>query len=204
MFSPTIQKLIDLFSKFPTVGPRTAARFVFYLIKLDKKETEDLVNTIKTLKEKIKTCNFCFNPFEKEGNLCEICQNPSRNREILCVVEKETDLNSIEKTNNYQGLYFILGGTVSKLKKEDIEKLPIKELKERIKNPQKFGIDTHFKEIIIATNPTPEGEATALYIERQLKNLNIKITHLARGLPTGGELEYADEETLKAAFEGRK
>jgi recombination protein RecR len=197
MFSPTIQKLIDLFSKFPTVGPRTAARFVFYLIKLDKKETEDLVNTIKT-------CNFCFNPFEKEGNLCEICQNPSRNREILCVVEKETDLNSIEKTNNYQGLYFILGGTVSKLKKEDIEKLPIKELKERIKNPQKFGIDTHFKEIIIATNPTPEGEATALYIERQLKNLNIKITHLARGLPTGGELEYADEETLKAAFEGRK
>lgn len=198
MHSPSVRKLIDLFSRFPTVGPRTAARFVFYLLSLPKEEIENLVSAVSELKNNVKICKSCFNPFEQEGTLCEICSNLSRDRTLLCVVEKETDLATIEKTKRYKGLYFILGGTVSTLKKADIEKLRIKELEERIKN------NPEIQEIIIAINPTTEGEATALYLERTLKSLNKKITRLGRGLPVGAELEYADEETLRAAFEGRK
>ena len=198
MYPPSIQKLIDLFSKFPTVGPRTAARFVFYLLKLSKEEIENLTGTISDLKSAIKICPLCFNPFQSEGKLCQICANPSRNKSLLCVVEKETDLISIEKTKKYNGPYFILGGTVSTLKKTDLEKLRTKELEERVKNHPEI------KEIIIATNPTTEGEATALYLERLLKPLAKKITRLGRGLPVGGELEYADEETLSSALEGRR
>jgi len=213
MYSKTIQKLIALFSKFPTVGPRTAARFVFYLMGLSKEEVNDLLKEIANLKKNVKLCSFCFNPFEpsvalaKEGetNLCEICQNPTRDKTLICVLEKETDLISIEKTKKYNGLYFILGGTVSTLKKEEIKKLRVEKLIERIKNPEKFGIlNAKFQEIILATNQTTEGEATALYLERILKPLNLKISRLARGLPVGAELEYADEETLKSALEGRK
>ncbi len=205
MYPKAIQKLIDIFSKFPTVGPRTATRFVFYLMKIKKEEIEDLIKSITNLKKRVKICSFCFNPFEGEDNLCKICSDSLRDKTLLCIVEKETDLTSIEKKKKYNGLYFILGGTVSKLKKQDLKKLKIKELTERIKNPQKFGIsDAKFKEIIIATNPTTEGEATALYLERILKPLNKKITRLGRGLPVGAELEYADKETLGSALEGRK
>jgi recombination protein RecR len=225
MFPPVIQKLIDLFSRFPTVGPRTAARFIFYLIKLPQKEFDELIKSTVDLRKKIKICSFCFNPFDasvnsaqvtsassEEEKLCSICHNASRDKNLLCIVEKETDLISIEKAKKYKGLYFILGGNFSVLKKEDIEKIKIKELEERIKNPENFGQpDANFKEVIIATNPTTEGEATALYIERELKKLQLpesrqspKITRLGRGLPVGGELEYADEETLGSAFEGRK
>lgn len=198
MYSKSIQELIELFSKFPTVGPRTAARFVFYLMKRKKEEVEELTKAIHNLKKNVKVCPFCFNPFEGEGGFCPICQNPSRDKSLLCIVEKETDLIALEKTKKYKGRYFILGGTVSVLKKEDIKKLKTKELGERIKN------NPEIKEIIIATNPTTEGEATALYLERLLKPLNKKITRLGRGLPVGGELEYADEETLKSALESRK
>lgn len=198
MYSKSVQKLIDLFSKFPTVGPRTAARFSFYLLGLSKEEIDNLTSTINELKKNIKICKFCFNHFEGEGELCEICSNPSRDKTLLCVIEKETDLVSIEKTKKYKGLYFILGGTVSTLKKADIEKLRIKELEKRVKGHPEL------KEIIIAINPTTEGEATALYLERLLKPFNIKITRLGRGLPVGAELEYADEETLSSALEGRK
>ena len=208
MYSPLIQKLIDLFSKFPTVGPRTAARFVFYLINLSEKDTKELLESISKLKEKVKTCPFCFNKFEpktQEEKMCDICSDPNRDKKILCIVEKETDLSAIEKTKKYNGLYFVLGGRLSSLKKENIEKIRIKELEERIKNPSSFGIQTdNFQEIILALNPTPEGETTTLFLERKLKPLGIKITRLGRGLPVGGELEYADEETLKSAFEGRK
>jgi len=204
MYPPSIQKLINIFSKFPTVGPRTAARFVFYLMKLSKEETDEISQSISTIREKIKLCSFCFKPFEGEGELCEICKNPVRDKTLLCVIEKETDLIPIEKTQKYHGRYFILGGTVSRLRKEDMEKLRIKELQERIQG-------SPIEEIIIAVNPTTEGEATALYLERVLKPLNlpagrqvIKITRLGRGLPVGGELEYADEETLGSALEGRK
>jgi len=204
-YSPTIQKLIDLFSKLPTVGPRTAARFVFYLRNADKKEVKELLTAIINLKKNVKICSFCFNSFEGEGNLCSICSDSRRYKNLLCVVEKETDLISLEKTRKYKGLYFILGGTVSKLKKEDIEKLKTKELIERIKNPAKFGIaNLKIQEVIMAINPTTEGEATILYLERVLKPFNLKITHLGRGLPVGAELEYADEETLSSALEGRK
>jgi len=205
LFPPSIQKLINLLSKFPTVGPRTAARFVFYLISSPKEEIDDLIKSITDLKKNVKACSFCFNTFEEDSELCEICKNPTRDKNLLCIVEKETDLISLEKTKKYSGIYFILGGTVSRLKKEDIRNLRVKELIERIRNPQKFGIpNVRFDEIILAINPTTEGEATVLYLEKILKPWNLKITHLARGLPIGAELEYADEETLKSALEGRK
>lgn len=205
MYPKTIQKLIELFSKFPTIGPRTAARFVFYLIQKPKKELEEFLSAVSNLEKNVRICSFCFNPFEDEGELCSVCSNPSRDKSLICVVEKEIDLISIEKTKKYNGLYFILGGTVSKLKKEDIEKLRTKELDARIKNPEKFGISgSQFKEIIIATNLTTEGEATSLYLERLLKPVGKKITRLGRGLPVGGELEYADEDTLSSALERRR
>jgi len=204
MESKNIKKIISLFSKFPTVGPRTAARFAYYLIRTPKEEVEELIKSIEELKKEVKLCSFCFKPFEGKGNLCEICVDSTRNRNFLCVVEKETDLNSIEKTKQYKGLYFILGGTVSLLKKEK-DKIRIKQLIERIKDPASFHLfNAEIKEIIIATNPTPEGEATAISLERKLKPLNIKTTKLGIGLPLGGELEYADQETLEEALKRRK
>lgn len=217
MYPNSIQKLIDSFSKFPTVGPRTASRFVFYLLKLPKEEIAKLISAIADLKNKIKLCEFCFNPFESfdaaqgkgEDELCEICKNGSRDKSLLSIVEKESDLISLENTKKYKGRYFILGGTISALKKADIEKLRIKELQDRIKNHPEI------QEIILAINPTAEGEATALYLERLINELNKKtrldspsstrrVTRLGRGLPVGAELEYADEETLSSALEGRK
>ena len=198
MKSLSAEKLIKIFSKFPTVGPRTAARFVFYLIQKPQEEIEELINAISELKNKVKICSSCFNPFEGEGELCEVCSDPMRNKTLLCIVEKETDLISFEKTKKYKGLYFILGGTVSSLKKTDFEKLRINALEERLKNHPEI------EEIIIAFNSTTEGETTALYLERLLKPLNKKITRLGKGLPMGAELEYADDETLGAALEGRK
>lgn len=205
MLAPVIQKLINLFSKFPTVGSRTASRFVFYLLKLSEEELKNLISAISNLKKEIKLCKFCFNPFQVEslstkddGTLCKICANPLRNKNLLCVVEKEVDLITIEKIKKYNGLFFILGGTISALKKPDIKKLRIKELEERIKN------NPNIQEIIMAINPTAEGEATTLYLERLLKSFEKKITRLGRGLPVGAELEYADEETLSSALEGRR
>ncbi|MDD5145389.1 MAG: recombination mediator RecR [Candidatus Pacebacteria bacterium] len=201
MYSKSVQKLIDIFSKFPTIGPRTAARFVFYLIDLKDEELDEILNSISAVKRNIKICISCFNPFEGQGMLCEICVNPSRDKSLLCIVAKETDLNSLEKTKKYKGLYFILGGTVSALKKAEVEKLRIKELVAKIKNQPEIS------EIILALNSNSEGEATTLYLERLLKpyiSTNKKITRLGRGLPVGGELEYADEETLSSALESRK
>jgi len=214
MHSPTIQKLINLFSKFPTIGPRTASRFVFYLLGLTEREIKELTSAILKLKENIKLCKLCYKSFEPsissdqkaEGELCEICQDPRRDKSLICLVEKETDLISIEKTRKYQGLYFILGG-------EELKKLRIKELLERVKNPEIGEEDksssspfaaTQVKEVIIALNPITEGESFALYLERTLKPLGKKTTRLGRGLPFGSELEYADEETLSSALEGRK
>ncbi len=201
----SIEKLINLFRKFPTVGPRTAHRFVFYLINQPKEKIDELISALSELKNNIKLCQFCFLPFEPldtaqgKDDLCPICKNPARNKDLLCVVEKENDLISIENTKKYNGLYFILGGTVQALRSEDISKLRIDDLKKRIRNNK-------FSEIIIAINPTVEGKATSMLIERELKSLqgSWKITHLAQGLPVGGELEYTDEETLESAFEGRK
>lgn len=199
MFPPLIQKLIDSFSKFPTVGPRTATRFAFYLLKLPEKEIEDLISNISKLQKEVKICKSCFKAFQSEDKkeLCEICRDLSRDKSLLCIVEKETDLETIEKTKKYKGFYFILGGTISRLKKEEIKKLKTEKLFEKAK-------DSEIKEIIIATNPTTEGDSTALYLIRLLKPLDKKITRLGRGLPVGAELEYTDEETLSSAFESRR
>jgi len=196
MYSQSIKKLISLFSKLPTVGPRTATRFVFYLIKLSQEELDELANNIKNIKKDIKICSSCFKTFDssEKSDLCPICLNGSRDKELLCIVEKEIDLTTIENTKTYRGLYFILGGTIN-LKKDN--GIRIDELKKKIEN-------SNFKEIIIATNPTPEGETTALFLERALAPYNKTVTRLGRGLPIGGELEYADNETLESAFKGRK
>jgi recombination protein RecR len=192
MYSKTIQKLIDLFSKFPTIGPRTAARFVFYLIKTPKEEIEKLIKSIEELKDKIKLCPLCFRSFEGEQEICPICSDPKRDKSVICVVEKEVDLESIEKTKKYNGLYFLLDKNG-----EGIEQR-IEKLIERIKKDEKI------KEIILALNPTTEGKTMSLFIQRKLKNLGIKTTQLGCGLPMGGELEYADEETLSSALESRR
>ena len=187
MYPEPIQRLIALFSKFPTIGSRTASRFVFYLLSKSKEDIQKLLEGITELKEKIRTCAFCFNPFDfaqgKSLELCAICQNQGRANGLLCVVEKESDLEALEKTQQYDGLYFILGGTIGTLKKEDRESIRLKELKERVSNPKNFGLLSSFKEIIIALNPTTEGEVTALYLERELKDSKAKLTRLGRGLP---------------------
>ena len=205
MNSPTVKKLIELFGNFPTVGPRTAGRFVSHLMKMNKQETEEFITAVLNLKKKIKICPSCFLPFEpfdsaqgKVGEFCPVCSSPSRDKSLICVVANEIDLHSIEKTKKFHGLYFVFGGTFSTLKKAEIQKLKNKELFEKIRSEKSI------KEVILAFNSNTEGEATALYIERLLKPLNTKITHLGRGLPVGGELEYADEETLSSALEGRK
>lgn len=204
MYSPKIQKLIDLFSLFPGVGPKTATRFVFYLAKKSSRKNQELAQAILDLNKSLKSCSFCFKLFEpkEKETLCSICCQPARRQDVLCVVEKETDLNSIEETNLYKGLYFILGGTLPSLKKQP-SSIRLKELKERLARPEKFGFRA-FKEIILALNPTPRGEATSIYLQTELKKLALKITRLARGLPTGGELEYADRETILSAFKNRK
>ena len=201
MFSPSIQKLIDIFSKFPTVGPKTAARFVFYLLKLSDEEINRITSAISALRNNVKLCSSCFNSFEGKRELCEICNNPSRDESLLCIVEKESDLESIEQIKKYNGLYFVLGGTASALKKSDLTKLRIKELEGKLNNQE--GL----KEVVVATNPTAEGEAVAIYLMKMLKeNLpaNTKLTRLGRGLPLGGEIEYADEETIASALESRR
>jgi len=201
MYPESIQKLIDIFLNFPTVGARTATRFAFHLANQDKKEAKKLIEAIVEVKSKIKTCSSCFNIFQssQENNLCSICSNQSRNKSILCLVEKETDLETIEQTKKYQGLYFVLGGTLSPLRKESIKKIRAKELVDKIKESK-----DSLKEIIIACNFTPQGETTALYLERLIKPLDVKTTRLAKGLPTGSELEYIDEDTLSSALESRR
>ena len=203
----SIDKLVNIFKKFPTVGQRTAGRFVYYLMKLPKNKTDELVAAIIELQNKIKLCKMCFNPFEpfdsaqgKGDQLCPLCRSSSRNKNLLCIVEKETDLASIESTKKFNGLYFILGGTVATMRKEDLANLRIEQLKNRVAGQG-------FSEIIVALNPTPEGRVTSVLVENTIKevlNPLPKITHLAKGIPVGGELEYADEETLESALEGRK
>lgn len=203
MYPPSIEKLIKLFSKFPTVGPRTAARFVFYLIKQDKEKTKELIKTLEELKDKTKTCFFCFNSFEseEEQKLCPICADPTRNKSVVCLVEKEVDLEALEKTGKFKGLYFILGSTLSGFNREEQKKRleeRLEKLIERIRDKKET------KEIILALNPTAEGQTTFLWLKRKLEPTGVKLTQLGRGLPVGGELEYADEETLTSALESRK
>ena len=183
--------------KFPTIGRRSAGRFVFYLINLPKQEVDELIASLQELKNNISLCTFCFQPYENNGQtLCNVCGDSQRSKDILCVVEKEQDLLSLEATKKHKGRYFILGGTLT-LRKSTPDHLRMKELQDRIAK-------NNFTEIIIALNPTPEGRTTSVLVERAIKEISqSKITHLATGLPIGGELEYADEETLESAFDGR-
>lgn len=183
----TAKKLVDIFKNFPTVGPRTASRFVYYLMKLPKEKIDELTSALQELKNNIKFCPLCFAPFENSD--CPVCSDSRREKNLLCVVEKEMDLETIEKTKRYTGLYFIL----------NINNPRLEELKTRVR-------ENKFSEIIIALNPTQEGRAASVLAERALKEINYsgKITHLAQGIPVGGELEYADEETLESAFLDRK
>lgn len=203
MYPDPIQKFIEKFSKLPSVGPRQAARFAFYLLKQGKKEIEEYGRLLLDLSQSIKICPICFYTALNSGNnnedLCDICKDKSRNSEMICVVEKETDLISLEKTKKYHGLYHILGGQISPLEPESYKQIRIKELLERVKKSS-----GRIKEIILATNPTVEGDLTARYLERVLKPFNLKITRLGRGLPTGGDIEFADPDTLGNALEQRK
>ncbi len=202
MYPEPIENLIKIFLKFPTVGRKTATRFAFYLLNCDNGIIDSLIGELEKIKSSVHNCNFCFRSLETSKDLCSICSDKSR-KPILAIVERETDLVSLEKTNNYKGYYFILGGNVSPLRKKDLKNIRIKKLKARVESPENFGVK-EIEEVIIATNTTTEGEATGLFLERALENSGVKITKLAKGLPMGGELEYADEDTLSSALEGRK
>jgi len=206
MYSPLIQKLIDLFSEFPGVGPRSASRFVFYLINEKKERVEELIELLTKLSREVKLCSFCFRAFEGEGELCEICSDKKRNKGVICLVEKEADVEAIERTGKFQGLYFILGGLLSGFEKEEKKeriKKRILELVKRIKEAE-----GKIQEVIVALSPTTEGRYTFFFFEKALKENKVlktpKITFLAQGIPSGGEIEYADPETLISAFEGRQ
>ena len=193
MFPKSFKKLIDQFSSLPSVGPKMAERLVLYLFKQDTAKLKEFAESLEALKN-LNECKQCFNIAEE--NLCEICKNSQREQKTICVVEEPLDIISIEKTSAYKGIYHVLGGVIF-LGNENTP-LKINELLTRIKNE---GI----QEIILATNPTTEGDATALYIKSKLKEFsNLKITRLARGLSTGGDIEYADEITLGSAITNRR
>lgn len=195
MFPKSFKKLIDHFSALPSVGPKMAERLVLYLFKQEKEILEDFGNSLANLKSNLRYCKKCFNL--SEGEMCEICCDGSRDQKKICVVEDPLDVIAIEKTKKYTGLYHILGGTLGIAKNSQNNQLRISELEKRIKEEKT-------QEVILATNPSTEGDATALYIAKTVKPLGMEITRLARGLSTGGDIEYADEITLGAAIINRK
>ena len=192
-----IKKLINQFTKLPGIGEKTAARLAFYLLKQSKEELEIFSKTLAELKEKIVRCSICQNIAETDP--CPICKDPNRDKSVICVVGEPLDMVALEGTSEYKGVYHVLGGSISPVEGIGPDQLKIKELQDRVEK----GKDK-IKEIILANDPTLEGEATAMYIAKLLKPLNIKITRIARGLPVGGDLEYADEVTLSNALKGRK
>ena len=197
MYPSPIQNLIDQFNKWPGIGPKTSERFVFYLLKKPKEEIEKFIWTIKNLKEKITVCSKCFNFSETDP--CVICSNAKRNQSLICVVAKPQDIDIMEKTKEYQGVYFVLGGLLNTVDGITPDKLRVKELIEKISCKQQ-----PVREIILALNVNLEGETTVLYLTKLLRPYKIKITRLARGLPMNSELEYADEVTLSSALKGRR
>lgn len=194
-----IQKLINAFEQLPGIGPKTAQRLTFYLLHVPQAKLEEFGLAISHLKKNTKVCSLCFNISETDP--CQICSDPSRDKERICIVEQPLDILAIEKANAYKGQYHVLHGAINPLANIGPEQLHIYDLLPRLKNDI-------IKEIIVATNPTMEGEATAMYINRiiakTLKDKKIKVTRIGRGLPTGADLEYADEITLSKSFEGRR
>ena len=193
MYPKPFKKLIDHFASLPSVGPKMAERLVIYLFKQNSEKLHDFAKTLDELKTNLKYCKQCFNI--SEGELCSICVDKSRDQKTICVVEEPLDIFAIEKTKKFNGLYHVLGGVIEPVNSND--KLRISELEQRVKN-------TGVSEVILAMNPTTEGDATALYVARTLKEYSIKVTRLARGLSTGGDIEYADELTLGSAILNRK
>ena len=190
-----IANLIEQLSKLPGIGKKTAQRLAFYILEMDNVEVEKLAYSIKEAKEKIHYCKICCNLTDEA--ICSICSDSKRDRSIICVVEGAKDVVAMEKTREYKGLYHVLHGVISPMENVGPNDIRIKELLDRLK-------DGDVEEVIIATNPTVEGEATALYIAKLLKPLGLKITRIAYGIPVGGDLEYYDEVTLSKAMENRR
>lgn len=190
-----ITRLIGELSKLPGIGPKTAARLAFHLLKLPLEEIESLAEALLDLKRKVRFCSVCQNITDQDP--CSICSDPSRDSSVICVVEKPLDVISIERTRSYQGLYHVLHGMISPLEGIGPEDLKIEELLRRLEEGE-------VREVILALNPSPEGETTSHYLYRLISPLGIKVTTLARGLPTGGELEFADELTISQALRGRR
>jgi len=197
MIPKSIKRFIDAFSQLPALGPRQATRLAFYLSSLPKATLDELEKSLKELKN-LEKCERCFFLKESGSKLCQICSDPKRDAGIIAIVEKETDLISLERAGNYNGQYFILGKLADKGVLETAQKLRLENLKSRIK-----GEGGRIKELIVALNPTALGDFTADLIKREFKDLAEKVSRLSRGLPTGGEVEFADEATLSSALERR-
>ena len=193
-YSPSIEKLIESFEKLPSIGHKTAQRLAFYMLDISKEEAEEFVKSITDAKNNLHFCSKCFNISDTDP--CEICSNAKRDEKVICVVEDVRDVVAMERTHEYNGLYHVLHGTISPMNGVGPDDIKIKELLKRL-------MDGKVKEVILATNPRVEGEATAMYISKLLKPMGIKVTRIARGIPIGGDLEYTDEVTLAKALEGR-
>ncbi|PYI40166.1 recombination protein RecR [Arthrobacter psychrolactophilus] len=195
MYEGAVQELIDELGRLPGIGPKSAQRLAFHILEADTEDMQRLVRAIVTVKERVKFCTVCFNVTESE--LCNICRDTRRDPTVICVVEESKDVLAVERTRAFRGRYHVLGGSINPIAGIGPDQLRIRELLTRLN-------DAQIQEIIIATDPNLEGEATATYLSRMLKTLGITVTRLASGLPVGGDLEYADEVTLGRAFEGRR
>ncbi len=195
-YSPSIEKLIEGFEKLPSIGHKTAVRLAFHILNASNEEVEEFINAINAAKSNLKYCSECFNISDTDP--CPICASPKRNHNIICVVEDVKDVIAMERTHEFKGVYHVLQGSISPMNGIGPDDIKIKELLQRVqKNPK-------ISEIIIATNPRVEGEATAMYLAKLLKPVGIKTTRIANGVPIGGDLEYTDEVTLAKALEGRR
>lgn len=195
MYEGVVQDLIDELGRLPGVGPKSAQRIAFHLLQADPADVERLAAVLVEVKRRVKFCSICFNVSEEET--CRICQDPRRDPSVLCVVEEYKDVVAIERTREFKGRYHVLGGAISPIDGIGPDQLRIRELLQRLN-------DATITEVILATDPNLEGEATATYLTRQLSPLGLRVTRLASGLPVGGDLEYADEVTLGRAFVGRR
>lgn len=195
MYEGPVQDLIDEFGRLPGIGPKSAQRMAFHLLTVDPADVERLANAILAVKEKVRFCRRCFNVSEAEE--CRICRDPRRDPSVLCVVEEPRDLIAIEKTAEFRGRYHVLGGAISPIDGVGPDDLHVKELLARLG-------EEDVAEVVLATNPNVEGEATASYLARLLKTMGVRVSRIASGLPVGGDLEYADEVTLGRAFAGRR
>ena len=193
--TPPVQRLIDEFNRLPGIGPKSAQRLTYHLIRMPVEQAESLASAITSMKNQIILCSVCFNITDTDP--CDICLNNSRERSKLCVVEQPLDVVALERTSSFDGIYHVLHGSISPINGIGPEDLKIRELLERMRTES-------FDEIILAMNPNLEGEATSMYINRLIGDLGARITRPARGLPVGGDLEYADDATLGSALEGRQ